>query len=113
MGMTYYVYVLSSRSRTLYTGVTNNLTRRLKEHREGLIPGFTSRYRIHRLVYFERYKSVHRAIARENEIKGWLRVKKVALIEEHNPTWDDLAAGWFPIAGEKGKRKADPSLRSG
>jgi putative endonuclease len=110
--MTYYVYILSSRSRTLYTGVTNNLMRRLREHREGLVAGFTSRYRIHRLVYFERYGSVFRAIAREKEIKGWLRAKKIALIEEHNPTWNDLAAGWFPIVGEKRKRKADSSLRS-
>ena len=90
--MAYYVYILSSRSRTLYTGVTNNLARRISEHREGLIPGFTSRYRIHRLVYFERYKNVRRAIAREKQIKGWLRAKKVALVEERNPTWDDLAA---------------------
>ena len=90
--MAYYVYILSSRSRTLYTGATNNLARRISEHREGLIPGFTSRYRIHRLVYFERYKNVRRAIAREKQIKGWLRAKKVALIEERNPTWDDLAA---------------------
>ena len=111
--MPYYVYIVSNRSRTLYTGVTNNLVRRVMEHREELIPGFTSRYRIHRLVYFERHMNVRQAIAREKEIKGWLRAKKVALIEERNPTWDDLAADWFPGAGEKGKRKADPSLRSG
>ncbi|OFW39769.1 MAG: hypothetical protein A3J28_01370 [Acidobacteria bacterium RIFCSPLOWO2_12_FULL_60_22] len=110
--MAYYVYILSSRSRTLYTGATNNLARRISEHREGLIPGFTSRYRIHRLVYFERYKNVRRAIAREKQIKGWLRAKKVALIEERNPTWDDLAADWFPAAEGEGKRKADSSLRS-
>jgi len=113
--MQYYVYILSSRSRNLYTGVTNNLARRVSEHREGRIPGFTHRYRIHRLVYFESYRDVRDAISREKEIKGWRRSKKVALIEEHNRRWDDLAAGWFgPVGGKKAeKRTADPSLRSG
>ncbi|OFV94937.1 MAG: endonuclease [Acidobacteria bacterium RIFCSPLOWO2_12_FULL_54_10] len=110
--MPYYVYILSSRSRNLYTGVTNNLTRRVAEHRQGLIPGFTSRYRIHRLVYYEPYRSIRSAIEREKQIKGWLRAKKVALIEKHNPTWDDLAADWFAIPGGKNKTRADSSLRS-
>ena len=109
--MRYYVYILSSRSRNLYAGVTNNLTRRVAEHRQGLIPGFTRRYRIHRLVYYEPYQSIRSAIVREKQIKGWLRARKVALIEEDNPTWDDLAAGWFQIPGGKNKRRAD-STRS-
>ena len=105
----YYVYILASRSRTLYTGVTNHLVRRIQEHRDGLVPGFTSRYRIHRLVYFEMFRDIRGAIAREKQIKGWSRAKKVALIEEQNPTWEDLAARFFgPYP-----RKADPSLRSG
>ena len=111
--MPFYVYILSSRSRTLYTGVTNNIVRRVAEHRKGLVPGFTSKYRIHRLVHFEPYEHPSAAIAREKKIKGWLRTKKVALIEEHNPTWDDLAAGWFEIPQGNSKRKAGPSsLRS-
>ncbi len=67
--MPYYVYILSSRSRTLYTGVTNNLARRISEHRQGLVPSFTSRYRIDRLVYYEPYQDVRAAIAREKQIK--------------------------------------------
>ncbi|MBI4480703.1 MAG: GIY-YIG nuclease family protein [Acidobacteria bacterium] len=107
--MPYHVYILASRSRTLYTGVTNNLARRVSEHRQGLIPGFTRQYRIHRLVYFEPYQDVRAAIRREKQIKGWLRAKKIALIEEHNPTWDDLAAGWFPEKRPERKGKAGPS----
>jgi putative endonuclease len=76
----------------LYTGVTNHLVRRIQEHRDGLVPGFASPYRIHRLVYFEMFRDVRGAIAREKEIKAWRREKKVALIEERNPTWEDLAA---------------------
>jgi len=105
---TYYVYILSSRSRTLYIGVTGNLIRRVWQHREGTVPGFTSMYRIHRLVYYERYRDVRRAIARETEIKKWRREKKVALIEKENPRWQDLTAEWF----EPVKTKADSSLRS-
>ncbi len=86
----YYVYILSSRSRTLYVGVTNKLLRRVEEHRDGVFDGFTSKYRIHRLVYFEPFKYIGNAIAREKAIKGWLRIKKVALIEAENPTWEDL-----------------------
>ena len=104
--MPYYVYILASRSRTLYTGVTNNISRRVWEHREGEIPSFTKRYRIHRLVYLEPHEDVRIAIAREKQIKAWRRAKKVALIEVGNPAWDDLAAGWFAATG---KRRADPS----
>ena len=106
----YYVYILASRSRNLYAGVTNDLMRRALEHREPGVRAFTTRYRIHRLVYFERYRDVRNAIKREKEIKAWRRSKKLALIEQHNPAWDDLGAEWFPMPYP---RKADPSLRSG
>jgi putative endonuclease len=92
MSGSYFVYMLASRSRTLYTGVTNDLERRIAEHREGLVPGFTSRYRIFPLVHFEVFTDVRSAIAREKEIKGWRREKKVWLIERHNRTWEDLAS---------------------
>ena len=88
---TYYVYLLASRSRVLYAGVTNNLARRVNEHKRGLIAGFTSWYRITRLVYFEEFADIRDAIAREKEIKGWKRSRKTSLIEERKPTWDDLA----------------------
>ena len=76
----YYMYILSSRSRTLYVGVTNKLLHRVEQHRRGEFDGFTKKYNIHRLVYFERFQYVGNAIAREKEIKGWLREKKMALI---------------------------------
>ena len=100
----FYVYVLASRSRNLYTGVTNNLYRRMVEHR-GEAPGFASRYRICRLVHFETFRYVRDAIAREKQIKGWARAKKIALIEEKNPGWYDLAEEW----DDAGKRNADSS----
>ncbi len=106
----YYVYILASRSRNLYTGVTNHLMRRVYEHKHGLLRGLTRRYRIHRLVYFEVFPYVRNAIAREKEIKAWRREKKIALINARNPAWDDLAADWY---GETSKGRADPSLRSG
>ena len=91
----YYVYILANVSGTLYTGVTNDLQRRIYEHKHGLVPGFTSRYNVTRLVYFESTPDVHAALAREKQIKGWLHNKKVALIETLNPTWKDLSAGWY------------------
>jgi putative endonuclease len=91
MSGSYFVYILASHTRTLYTGVTNDLERRLAEHREGLVPGFTSRYLVFRLVHFEAFTDIRSAIAREKEIKGWRREKKVWLIEGRNRTWEDLA----------------------
>jgi putative endonuclease len=91
MGRTYSVYIIASRSRNLYVGVTNNLGRRLIEHRDGLAPGFTKRYRIFRLVYYEVFGDIRAAIAREKEIKGWRREKKLWLINRDNPCWEDLA----------------------
>ena len=92
---TYYVYIMASRSRVLYTGVTNDLVRRVDEHKRGLTPGFTSRYRVSRLVYFEAFGDVRDAIAREKQLKGWVRSRKIRLIEQKNPTWEDLADAWF------------------
>ena len=83
--------ILASRTRNLYTGVTGDLVRRMIEHRNGLVRGSTSRYRIFRLVYFEGYAGVNQAIAREKEIKAWRRDKKIWLIERRNPAWQDLA----------------------
>lgn len=91
MTRTYYTYILASRSRVLYTGVTNDLTRRVNEHKQGLGSGFTHKYRVTRLVYFEEFAEVRDAIAREKEIKGWRRSRKISLIESRNPTWEDLA----------------------
>ena len=90
----FYVYILSSRSRNLYTGFTTHLRVRVLQHRERVAGTHSGRYRIHRLVYFERFQYVNRAIARENEIKSWTREKKVELIEKVNPRWEDLAAEW-------------------
>lgn len=91
---TYYVYILSSFSRVLYTGVTNDLERRMYEHKNHILPGFSDKYNVNRLVYWEEFQYISDAIAREKEIKGWVRKKKVALIEAENPTWADLAADW-------------------
>jgi len=86
---------MASASRTLYTGVTDNLERRVAEHRRKLIPGFTSKYNITRLVYFEVLGDIRAAITREKQIKGWLRRKKVGLIESINRDWKDLSDGWY------------------
>jgi putative endonuclease len=91
----YFVYILSSRSRNLYTGVTNDLVRRMAEHRSGLVAGFMAKYRIHRLVHVERFGDIRTAISREKQIKAWRREKRVALIEADNPTWADLGDGWL------------------
>jgi putative endonuclease len=88
----YYVYIMSSPSRTLYTGVTNDLERRVNEHKSGAISGFTKQYKIDSLVYFQETNDINAAIAAEKQIKGLLRPKKIALIEEENPTWRDLSA---------------------
>ena len=90
----YYVYILASKSRVLYAGVTNDLERRLFEHRQKLVPGFTAKYNVTRLVYSEHFESVRDAIAREKQIKAWRREKKVALIEGTNPGWCDLSEAW-------------------
>jgi putative endonuclease len=91
----YYVYIMTNKSRTLYVGVTNNLERRVFEHKQKLVPGFTSKYNITRLVYYETTSSAESAIAREKQIQGWLRAKKIALVTASNSEWQDLSADWF------------------
>jgi len=91
----YYIYILTNYSKTLYTGVTNNLHRRVYEHKKKLIPGFTQKYNINQLVYYEETSDVREAISREKQIKGWLRAKKIALIESKNPQWLDLSFDWY------------------
>ena len=91
----YYVYIMANESRMLYTGVTSDLERRVYEHKHRLVPGFTSNYHITKLVYFEDTTDVKAAIAREKQIKGWLRAKKLALIESMNASWQDLSTGWY------------------
>ena len=87
----YWVYILASAHRTLYVGVTNDLEKRLFEHRQGLTEGFTKKYNVDRLVYLEEMEEPMAAIVREKQIKGWSRAKKIALIKEHNPEWKDLS----------------------
>ena len=95
----YYVYILTNRKEgVLYTGVTNNLERRMYEHKNKLIPGFASKYNLKKLVYFEQTIDVNAAITREKQIKGWLRKKKIALIESMNPEWKDLTEVWHATA---------------
>jgi len=93
----YYIYIMTNWSRTLYTGVTSDLKRRVYEQPHKLIPGFTQKYNITHLAYFEETHDVISAIAREKQIKGWLRSRKIALIEATNPKWDDLSADWYEI----------------
>jgi len=97
----YTVYIMASRSLTLYIGVTRNLARRTMEHKQHEIEGFTSKYRVERLVYYERFVDIRAAIEREKQLKGWRRDKKIALIRSKNPTWIDLAEEWGkPIQAE-------------
>lgn len=93
--MQYYVYFLTNwNNRVLYVGVTNNLERRLYEHKHELVDGFTKRYHVHKLVYFETTPDVRSAIAREKQIKRWTRAQKNKLISESNPDWRDLSRNW-------------------
>ena len=91
----YYVYILTNwNNHVLYTGVTNDLERRLYEHRHGVNEGFSKRYNTHKLVYYADFQNIEDAISYEKTIKGWTRAKKNALIEEQNPYWKDLSADW-------------------
>jgi putative endonuclease len=92
---TYYVYIMASRSGTLYIGVTNDLERRIDEHKNAAVGGFTDRYRVRNLVYFENTDDIGVAIAREKELKGWRRNKKIALVASANPSWRDLSKELF------------------
>ena len=91
---TFFVYILASKSRRLYVGMTNSLIRRILQHKDGEIDGFTKRYNIDGLVYFETFQYVNNCIAREKQIKSWSRDKNLELIHRFNPTWEDLAADW-------------------
>jgi putative endonuclease len=90
----YFVYIMASASKTVYTGITNSPRRRVREHKQKLVPGFTAKYNITRPVYFESFGDVRNAIEREKQIKAWTRAKRVALIESTNPRWDDLSREW-------------------
>ena len=90
----YFVYIMANRSGTIYTGVTNDLARRVYEHKTKQGSIFTSKYKINKLVYYQKTTDINSAIAREKQIKGWLRSKKVALIESTNQDWDDLSQDW-------------------
>jgi putative endonuclease len=90
----YFVYILSSKTKRLYVGVTNDLERRVTQHKRREVEGFTSRYNIDRLVYYEETNDVWAALNREKQLKGWMRVRKLELIGDVNPEWHDLAAEW-------------------
>jgi putative endonuclease len=124
----YYVYIMTNKSRTLYTGVTSDLERRVYQHKYKLIKGFTSKYNITRLVWYDEFDDPKQAIEGEKKVKGWIRSKKVALIESMNPRWLDLAEHWYGngvlqrLSDSDGKDERpttqtavgpDPSLRSG
>ena len=110
----YYAYIVASLSGTLYIGVTNNLERRMVEHKEGLVPGFAKQYGVDRLVYFEGYNHVRNAIRREKQLKGWRREKRTALIESVNPSWKDLARAWYESRGPSTRdRDKAAAARSG
>jgi putative endonuclease len=92
----FYVYILASKKNgTIYTGVTNNLFARVFQHKNKEVPGFTERYNVNKLVYFEETDDVAAGIEREKQIKGWIRNKKLKLIETTNPEWKDLSDGWY------------------
>jgi len=91
----YYVYIMTSQTGTLYTGVTSDLRKRIYQHKNKLVEGFTKKYDITRLAYYEETSDIKTALNREKEFKGWRRSKKIALIESINPTWKDLAQDWF------------------
>jgi putative endonuclease len=89
------VYIISNPARTLYIGVTSNLLQRMYQHKQGLIDGFSKRYHLHALVYFEQTTDINVAIEREKQLKGWRRARKIELIEAVNPGWVDRAQGWY------------------
>jgi len=100
-GHHYFVYIMTNRSKTLYVGFSSNLEERVWKHKNKIYEGFTCRYHLDRLAYYEEYSRVGTALAREKQLKGWRRMKKIALIVSMNPTWRDLSEDWgkpFPLA---------------
>ena len=110
----YYVYIMASLSGTLYIGMTGNLEKRAFEHKFHRITGFTNDYGVDRLLYWESYDDVHKAIGREKQLKGWRREKKIALIESMNPQWLDLSREWYPSMKEceEGRGTSTTKVRS-
>ncbi|MCL4353214.1 GIY-YIG nuclease family protein [Patescibacteria group bacterium] len=107
MSRNYYIYILASkRNGTLYIGVTNNLSRRIYEHKNNLIKGFTEKYGVDKLVCFEQTTDINSALTREKQLKKWNRAWKLALIEKENPNWNDLSDDWMPdrVGHDKVKR---------
>ncbi len=102
----YYTYIMASRSRNLYIGMTSQIEIRNKQHKDGTFEGYSKDYNCNRLVYFERHPYVNDAIAREKQLKGWTRVKKIWLIERTNPTWLDLSAEWGTYRFYRGEAEA-------
>jgi putative endonuclease len=111
---TYYVYIMGSFSGTLYIGMTNNLRKRVFEHKFHRIEGFTDHYDVVRLLYWESFDEVHKAIGREKQLKGWRRSKKITLIQKQNPHWVDLAREWYPWMkdSDSGRGASTPSAGS-
>jgi putative endonuclease len=108
----YCVYILTNRSKTLYVGVTGNLHRRVWRHKQGSGSEFCKRYKIDRLVYYESFDEVIKAINREKQIKGLLRIKKIQLIVSMNPTWRDLSEEWYKRHRYQPAERTGPSFRS-
>jgi putative endonuclease len=107
----YAVYIMASRSHNFYVGVTNNIERRVREHKNHIFEGFTARYNIDRLVWYQIYGDVREAIAREKRTKRWSREKKIQLIESMNPTWQDLSEEWgkpvLPLPANRRSLRSD------
>jgi putative endonuclease len=106
----YFVYIMSSQRRVLYIGVSSKLPLRVWQHKTGALEGFTSKYNVTQLVYYECFENIRDAIHREKEIKGWIRQKKIALIESLSPNWKDLSAGWFNRQSDQRLRKMFASI---
>jgi putative endonuclease len=104
---TYLTYIMASRSHTLYVGMTSDLHHRVFEHKGHEKGGFTARYNCDRLVWFESFREVYDAIQREKELKGWRREKKINLIEQSNPTWQDLSRDWYDVEPADYRRALD------
>jgi putative endonuclease len=107
----FWVYILTSRTGTLYVGVTGYLGTRITQHKIDSIEGFTQKYKVHRLVYYESYQYIQTAIRREKQLKGWRREKKIALIEKINPRWQDLAENWGREMRFRGQSLKENSLK--